>query len=389
MKEREIAEQIFALFRKMRCRENEGFMDRNLNASIVDKLNPKEKDLFNSVYVGLQCLDYIKVDDDNRFIRLTANGYEKIYDEEKMELFQSLPWIIPNPQTKNWDLAYNRLWKVIGPQDSAFLYLSGGDFYKLVNDLCDDIPPTYSLYINERREKNQSTNRSVYYKDLIDHLSEDKKLELYVKIQIEIDVKLEEKQERESEAFDDDLLPSNIEGNKNTKEVSIVPTKDEEKRPKVFISYSWDNDPHSEWILKLAADLTEKGGLEVILDKWEMNAGKLLPNFMETSIREADRVICVLTPKYKERAENLEKGVGYESAIISAEVLSNIKTDKFIPLVRNGKDEEAIPSVLKSRLYVDMREDSKYDEKFDELIRVIWNKPLIKKTKIGPIPKFD
>ena len=72
--ERQIAEQIFQLFRKTNCRENQGFMMNVLNFQVVNKLNPKEQELFNIVYVGLQALQYIEVDPDGRFIRLTKKA---------------------------------------------------------------------------------------------------------------------------------------------------------------------------------------------------------------------------------------------------------------------------------------------------------------------------
>ena len=127
-------------------------------------------------------------------------------------------------------------------------------------------------------------------------------------------------------------------------------------------------------------------GIDVILDKWEMKLGKLLPDFMAHAVTDSDRVICVMTPNYKKKSDRLTGGVGVEFSIISAEIQKNVKTDKFIPLFRNGED---VPTFLDGRDFVDMRDDSKYDEAIEELVRDIFNKPKYKKPELGAIPKLD
>jgi hypothetical protein len=132
--------------------------------------------------------------------------------------------------------------------------------------------------------------------------------------------------------------------------------------------------------------------VNVILDKWDLGPlGKPLPHFMEQSITKSQRVICVMTPNYKKKTENLAGGVGYEYSIISAEIFTDgVTTSKFIPLFRSGTDEDAIPTVLRGRKYVDMREDNQFEEKFvHELLRDIHEVPKFKKPAIGKKPTFD
>ncbi|SIN64182.1 toll/interleukin-1 receptor domain-containing protein [Chitinophaga niabensis] len=170
----------------------------------------------------------------------------------------------------------------------------------------------------------------------------------------------------------------------------IKPTQTEDTIPIVFISYSWDSPEHEDWILNLATKLRENG-VDAILDKWDIGfLGKLLPHFMETSIFKSHRVICVMTPNYKKKTENLTGGVGYEYSIITAEIFTdNINTSKFIPLFRSGTDADAIPTALKGRKYVDMRDDTQFDEKFiHELLRDIHEEPKFKKPAIGKKTKF-
>ena len=160
-------------------------------------------------------------------------------------------------------------------------------------------------------------------------------------------------------------------------------------RKTVFISYSWDNPEHQEWVLNLSKDLMEKFGIDVILDQFELSAGKDLTHFMESSLEKADKVLVILTPNYKDKAENRKSGVGYETSMISQEIFeSPISKVKFIPILRIGSQAESAPKFLKSKLYHQMGDDDKYINRLYELSKLIYDKPLIEKPKLGKIPDF-
>ena len=50
-----------------------------------------------------------------------------------------------------------------------------------------------------------------------------------------------------------------------------VPTHDP-MVPKAFISYSWDDDAHKEWVRQLATRL-RADGVDVTLDRWDCALG--------------------------------------------------------------------------------------------------------------------
>ena len=131
---------------------------------------------------------------------------------------------------------------------------------------------------------------------------------------------------------------------------------EEVKRQKVFISYSWDSENHQKWTLELAKNLISVYGIDVILDQFELSAGKDLTFFMENSIEVADKVLLILTPNYKTKAENRSKGVGYETSMITAELLSSdILNVKFIPILRESTPDQSTPKFLKSKLFHDLQ----------------------------------
>lgn len=129
--------------------------------------------------------------------------------------------------------------------------------------------------------------------------------------------------------------------------------------PSAFISYSWDDESHKEWVLELATRL-RNDGITAVLDRWAVIPGDRLPVFMEKAIRESDYVLVICTPRYKEKADRRVGGVGYEENIISGEVLTTLDERKFIPVLRLG-DVNATPTWMVGKYHIDLR-GNPYDE---------------------------
>ena len=163
--ERQIAEQVFQLFRNTNCRENHGFMMNALNTQVVYNLNPKEQEMFYVVYIGLQALQYISVDDDGRFIRLTKKGYDYIYDDNLVNKMQAVPWVIPEYEKTNWIAAWDKLWNLIDVQGKTY-YITGPTYLQLIGEIDNSIETNYNRYIEYRNDKGLSTSRRDYYRDL-------------------------------------------------------------------------------------------------------------------------------------------------------------------------------------------------------------------------------
>jgi len=69
-----------------------------------------------------------------------------------------------------------------------------------------------------------------------------------------------------------------------------------EKMSTVFISYSWDDDSHKEWVLTLAKKLQEDN-IVIKLDQLDLKLGDELTEYMETSIRDSDKVLIICPPR--------------------------------------------------------------------------------------------
>ena len=133
--------------------------------------------------------------------------------------------------------------------------------------------------------------------------------------------------------------------------------------PKVFISYSWDDEEHKKWVLDLATQL-RSDGIDVYMDQWHAIPGDQLPEFMERSIRENDFVLIICTPRYKLKADNRQGGVGYEEQIMTAEVYSHYNHRKFIPILKDGNWEDAAPSWLLGKYFIDLTAFPENDDRY-------------------------
>lgn len=152
--------------------------------------------------------------------------------------------------------------------------------------------------------------------------------------------------------------------------------------PKVFISYSHDSLDHKKWVLELATRL-RNNGVDAIIDQWELRPGDDLPHFMETHLARADYVVMICTDKYVQKANAGAGGVGYEKMIVTADLLTNIDSNKIVPVIRQFGTCN-VPTFLRTKLFLDLSNDDEFN--FDELVRTFHGAPLYKKPAIGNNP---
>jgi len=153
----------------------------------------------------------------------------------------------------------------------------------------------------------------------------------------------------------------------------------------IFISYSWDDEEHKSWVSSLTETL-EENGFNVILDRNSTRFGDDIQNFMERAIFTVDVILIILTPAYKQKADNRTHNAGYEYGIISKRlyeseisVENKIVKQHYIPILRSGTND-SIPLYLKSTKYVDLREQESYSSQMDQLINQLKTIP-VKKQK--------
>ena len=159
------------------------------------------------------------------------------------------------------------------------------------------------------------------------------------------------------------------------------------RKPRVFISFSWEDESHNEWVRGLAEQLRNHG-VDADLDRWAVRLGDNVTDFM-ARIEKVDVVLLVCTPAYKkkfdERAEKAT-GVGYEARLITADI-SRGRHDRYVPLLRSGEPDSAIPLVLASCFWPDMRGTSVPAHHYRALLARIFNDPS-ERPPLGERPTF-
>lgn len=162
----------------------------------------------------------------------------------------------------------------------------------------------------------------------------------------------------------------------------------EDRRPKIFISYSWSSDA---LVLELAQRLVSHG-IDVVLDKWDLKEGQDKYAFMERCVNDTEitKVLIICDKAYAQKANDRTGGVGDETVIISSEIYGNIKQEKFIPVIaeKNEEGKPYVPTYIKTRIYIDLSDFDTYEAEYEKLLRNIYEKPHFMKPKLGKRPEW-
>ena len=162
--------------------------------------------------------------------------------------------------------------------------------------------------------------------------------------------------------------------------------------PKVFISYSWSSPEHEQRVLDIATQMRESG-IDAILDKWDLREGEDADQFMEQMVAnpEVTKVLIICDRRYAEKSNKREGGVGTEAQIISRRVYEQQDEHKFVVAsfeVDEKTGRPVVPVYYSSRKYIDFTDSTRYSERFEELVRWVYNKPLYEKPKLGKTPDY-
>lgn len=358
---KQLADYIFSFFKSCSAPGQGLFLFRTLDA-VARKQGKTQAEIiiYHIVIFNLLENGYLEADNESSpFVRLTEKGYNYMQGDDLVKSQINLKGYI-NLSDGNVDRIYNELWTIIGKENVAPFYVDGVTFFNTINPFVN-ISTSYSTYIKELSDRKESTSRVSWFKTLFKQLGKS-----------DIPTFLEDLSLNISKFYSetDDINHDNI------MEVNtILPIELEEKKKeivkKVFITYCWENDEHNKWVHKLASDLGV-AGFDVIIDI-KQPLGIELNRFMEQTILNVDKVLIIATPEYKRRADNRERGVGYETSLITDDLIKDQNRIKFIPIIRDGSKESSYPVYLGNRKGLLMRDEDNYEEALNELISNIRN----------------
>lgn len=156
--------------------------------------------------------------------------------------------------------------------------------------------------------------------------------------------------------------------------------------PKVFVSYSWDNKEHEDWVISFTNKLRENG-IDAEIDKFITQEGTVnLNRMMVEKINKADFTVIVMTENYASRSDDYVGGVGFESQLLLNHIREN--PNKIIPILREA-GVKSIPFYLNGYEYIDFTDEVNFDMKFNELLHKILKIDRFEKSPLGTIPDLQ
>ena len=158
--------------------------------------------------------------------------------------------------------------------------------------------------------------------------------------------------------------------------------------PKVFISYSYDNLAHEAWVKELANKLRSEAGVEAVIDKFALQSTSDLDEIMTAGFRDSDKIVIIVTRVYAEKADNENGGVNFEKRLTTIIARDENKSNNLIFVKRDDCDsfKDVLPFQFKDHYAINMSKDSEFNEKFEELVHKIYNKPYVEAAPIGDNP---
>lgn len=379
-------EYIFNYFRRNGClKAGHGLMLKTIRfTSEKSFTRPKMNNLWFVIDLLIQN-DYLNLKE-NDFICLTEKGSDYINGIDGLTPLVDFEQLIDPKMSINKDIVFNSLWALIGADDDDTLYYTKGSiYYNTIRHYLEDLalPTTYGEYMELLRNTTGKTTRGIWYRDLFKALK-DADVPLFLRdLSANVNKIIESMYAQKEETEDFDIFTDIIEEPKPIKkrQVMIEPAPQIEA-PLVLISYAWEEEDaeYMNWVECFAGDL-RNNGINAQIDKYQPH-GTDLVKFMLNSIRTAQKVLCILTPKYKEKAESGKGGAAYEGTIISHEIYNDQDTIKFIPILRKGDFRSSTPGFIDGRKGFDCTTLEKYQKELINIVKTIKGEPII---EIPPI----
>jgi len=144
--------------------------------------------------------------------------------------------------------------------------------------------------------------------------------------------------------------------------------------PIVFVSHA--SDDKERFVLDFA-EMLRKNGVDAWVDKWEMNPGdKLIEKIFDHGIANAKAFIAVIS--------KISINKPWVREELDAALVRRIEGNtKLIPVVI---DDCEVPLVLRSTIWVKIKDLSNYDKEFQQILAAIFDHS--EKPPIGPAPSY-
>ncbi|MCQ9181269.1 TIR domain-containing protein [Streptomyces sp. IBSBF 2953] len=123
--------------------------------------------------------------------------------------------------------------------------------------------------------------------------------------------------------------------------------------PRVFVSYAHDDEPHMEQVRLFAHFLAQDCGLDVFLDRWDVDRRRDWYLWALEQVREADFVLVIASPMCRrvgdgEIDNTRHRGLQSEMALLRENLHADRETwtTRLLPVVLPGRSPSELPGFL-------------------------------------------
>jgi tetratricopeptide (TPR) repeat protein len=169
-----------------------------------------------------------------------------------------------------------------------------------------------------------------------------------------------------------------------------------QRTPRVFISYSHDSAEHCDRVLMLAQQL-RRDGIDAELDQFHQDELLHWPRWCEERLRpeNSEWVLCICTLEYKHRVEgrvaaDVGKGVFWEGTLIYNYLYDEKGNRRCIPVSLNGNPDSDIPATLNGYTRFQITALSLNDPQsgYANLYRLLTGQSTAQKAGLGELHKL-
>jgi hypothetical protein len=162
--------------------------------------------------------------------------------------------------------------------------------------------------------------------------------------------------------------------------------------PKVFVSYTHDDESHRDAVLAFATFLTGQG-IDVVLDRWTSGQRQDWQAWATAAMTDSDYVVVVASPGYRRMGDGNgpnDRNLGGQSeAALLRDLLQGDRrtwTEKILPVLLPGHGIGEIPLFLQPHAADRYAVESLTVSGAEDLIRVLTRQPLHVRPELGRPP---
>ncbi|SIT13490.1 AbiTii domain-containing protein [Belliella pelovolcani] len=117
-------------------------------------------------------------------------------------------------------------------------------------------------------------------------------------------------------------------------------TKVVRERIDVFVTYAWENDQHNDTVISFV-DFLRKKGYNASMDRLKTQEETAIhfKKMMIEAFESNQKIITILSPTYKQKADSMKGGVGFEFSMILDEIETNQNKFIFAHFGKSERDE--------------------------------------------------